>query len=152
MYCCFHYIAPPIKVNHPSPNCHFSGRLRLPMDNGKCIMDNDCVAIGDDSKSFPKEIPQLSIIHYPFGYLPNKRGLASVCRQNRKSPLLLAAGFSIKNLGKKRGRVGSTVERAVHGFRNLSAIKIQFVFEWCLTKLKTKIDKTVNITPLADKL
>ena len=34
------------------------------MDNGKCIMDNDGVAIGDDSKSFPKEIPQLFIIHY----------------------------------------------------------------------------------------
>ena len=34
------------------------------MDNGKCIMDNDCVAKGDDFKSFPKEIPQLSIINY----------------------------------------------------------------------------------------
>ena len=33
------------------------------MDNGKCIMDNDCIAFGDDFKLFPKEIPQLSIIH-----------------------------------------------------------------------------------------
>ena len=54
------------------------------MDNGKCIMDNDCVAIGDDSKSFPKEIPQLSIIHYPFGFLPDKRELAQKTRGYRR--------------------------------------------------------------------
>ena len=30
-------------------------------------MDNDCIAFGDDFKLFPKEIPQLSIINYPFG-------------------------------------------------------------------------------------
>ena len=48
----------------PPTNCHFPGRLHLPMDNGKCIMDNDCVAKGDDFNSFPKEIPQVSIINY----------------------------------------------------------------------------------------
>jgi hypothetical protein len=73
--------------NIGSANCHFSGRLRLPMDNGKCIMDNDCVAIGDDSKSFPKEIPQLSIIHYPFGYLPDKREFDNEISKNRAQPI-----------------------------------------------------------------
>jgi len=27
-----------------------------------------------------------------------------------------------------------------HGFRNLSVIKINWAYEWALTKLKTKID------------
>jgi len=29
-------------------------------------MENDCIAAGDDFKSFPKEIPQLSIVHCQF--------------------------------------------------------------------------------------
>ena len=49
---------------HPTISPEIVSGHRPPMDNGKCIMDNDCIAFGDDFKLFPKEIPQLSIIHY----------------------------------------------------------------------------------------
>jgi len=35
------------------------------MDNEKWTMDHYGVAFGDDLESFPKEIPQFSIINYP---------------------------------------------------------------------------------------
>ena len=62
-----------------SANSRLSGRLRLPMDNGKCIMDNDCVAKGDDFKLFPKEIPQLSIVHYQLSIRASARKMAILC-------------------------------------------------------------------------
>ena len=53
------------------------------MDNGKCIMDNDCIAFGDDFKLFPKEIPQLSIINYPFARQCDKRKFEQQTKMHR---------------------------------------------------------------------
>ena len=51
------------------------------MDNGKWIMDNEGVAFGDIFQIISEENTTiihypLSIIHYPFGHLPDKRELS----------------------------------------------------------------------------
>ena len=55
-------------------------------------------------------------------------------------------GVSAKGFGKKRGRKEDlrSGKEAVHGFRNLSVIKIDAKFEQQITELKTKFDHFMN--------
>ena len=62
------------------------------MDNGKWIMDNEGVAFGDIFQIISEGNTtiihyQLSIINYPFGYLPDKREFDFI--ENRKAVFLL---------------------------------------------------------------
>ena len=94
----------PLKIgysnNTKNNKLPFLGQAAPAMDNGKCIMDNDCVAIGDDSKSFPKEIPQLSIIHYPLSIRvsPQQTGIGAPTHRTGRFPYTVFAGcfFPVK--------------------------------------------------------